>query len=181
MLYKIDVSIAMATGYAYCGNIGTHNLRSFSIIGNVHAKCNALLAMNEMYGIRVSFEGSILHAAQKEFNAKPLCVLVVGKENGKNDEEQFDSYELVFKGKNKGDGEWMYELDRETESQAWTELQEAFQLCKTGAISDGMKKIQKYISMYPKDTLIPKIFETVAATRLVLKFKLMNNSLEEYC
>ena len=134
---KFHVRVALATGEALIGTVGSDTTKSFTVIGDTVNIASRLEGVNKIYGTDLIINEDCLHLAEQDVEAREIdFVTVYGKT------EPVRIYELLSR---------IGELDSTTlqlrdayaialqlyREQKWTEAEKAFQNCLKISKNDG--------------------------------------------
>jgi len=134
---KFHVRVALATGEALIGTVGSDTTKSFTVIGDTVNIASRLEGVNKIYGTDLIINEDCLHLAEQDVEAREIDLLTV---YGKT--EPVRIYELLGK---------IGELDSSTSQlrdtfatalqkyreQKWTEAEKGFQNCLAIRKNDG--------------------------------------------
>jgi len=134
---KFHVRVALATGEALIGTVGSDTTKSFTVIGDTVNIASRLEGVNKIYGTDLIINEDCFHLAEQDVEAREIDLLTV---YGKT--EPVRIYELLGK---------MGELDSSTSQlrdtfatalqkyreQKWTEAEKGFQNCLAIRKNDG--------------------------------------------
>jgi adenylate cyclase len=134
---KFHVRVALATGEALIGTVGSDTTKSFTVIGDTVNIASRLEGVNKIYGTDLIINEDCLHLAEQDVEAREIDLLTV---YGKT--EPVRIYELLGK---------IGELDSSTSQlrdtfatalqkyreQKWTEAENGFQNCLAIRKNDG--------------------------------------------
>lgn len=136
-LPKFNVRVALATGEALIGTVGSDTTKSFTVIGDTVNIASRLEGVNKIYGTDLIINEDCFHLAEQDVEAREIDLLTV---YGKT--EPVRIYELLGK---------IGELDSSTSQlrdtfatalqkyreQKWTEAEKEFQNCLAIRKNDG--------------------------------------------
>ena len=134
---KFHVRVALATGEALIGTVGSNTTKSFTVIGDTVNIASRLEGVNKIYGTDLIINEDCFHLAEQDVEAREIDLLTV---YGKT--EPVRIYELLGK---------IGELDSSTSQlrdtfatalqkyreQKWTEAEKGFQNCLAIRKNDG--------------------------------------------
>ncbi|KAF0983002.1 hypothetical protein FDP41_010980 [Naegleria fowleri] len=174
---RVRVCIGVASGRTHVGNLGTHQLRFYSIVGPLISNAKKLSALCQVIaGCSILADSNTMSMgdAKNAFVVRPVERLVIENEGF---HEIVSSVYHVIKENHVVKDEWMYELEQQKANSRFKDFEAAFSVLESDKLSSmtdemAMSRIlesqvilQKHLEQHPEDAVttnrILKVFETI--------------------
>ncbi|KAL9649170.1 hypothetical protein ABK040_004191 [Willaertia magna] len=146
-----ELPLAVVTERVVCGNLGTENSKSFTVLGGVHNNLSEVFKFNEKYRIAITLNESALKVCGDAFNTRPLGTVKL--RNDFNIMESSRIYELGDSKEIKMD-EWMYELQQQEVKGKWNSYCEGYSLFEEGNFSQALEKFNEFEEKNTDDLVV---------------------------
>lgn len=174
---KAVVSIAIACGPAFMGNLGTNNLRQFTIVGPVMHSIENLSKLNSVYDVPIIVDDVVMREVHTEWTLRPLLDFEIDKPeyedvpsrglerlspgerarvraavaNITSKRQELSAFEVGTQKKVDMD-EWMYELEQQEKLNQWDTYSRAtMDLAMHGNASESYSAMAKYCEKHKND------------------------------
>ncbi|KAL9643364.1 hypothetical protein ABK040_014817 [Willaertia magna] len=146
-----EFSLTIITESVVCGNLGTEESKSFTVLGSVYKNLNKILKVNEKYNIPLTLNERASNCCTDKFYIRPLTELKL-----KNDLNIFETttiYELGDSNEIVMD-EWMYELQQQESKGKWNNYNEGYKLFKEKNYTEALEKFKLFEEKNAEDLVV---------------------------
>ncbi|KAL9648841.1 hypothetical protein ABK040_003772 [Willaertia magna] len=147
---------AIVTDAVACGNLGTHEVKTFTINGSIQKKIQRMLKKNSEYGISITISEKLQNVITDKYSSRRI-------ENIKfcNNKGQFEDLFVFELGESLhvDMDEWMYEMEKKESKNKWNDYNAGYQLYLDGNYQEALKKFEEYLQRDPYDKICTKMIE----------------------
>ncbi|KAL9656554.1 hypothetical protein ABK040_005316 [Willaertia magna] len=151
--FYCELPISIITETVVCGNIGTNDSKTFTVLGGYKNLVEAF-KINDKYRIAITLNERANKVCSNNFYTRPLEVVTL--QNDLNLCEFTKIYELGESSEIAMD-EWMYELQQQETKGKWIVYNEGYKLFEEGKYSRALKKFREFSEKNPDDFVVSNL------------------------
>jgi class 3 adenylate cyclase len=144
----LDISIAITSGITYYGNMGTHSMKFYTIIGPAMQRASTMYKSTSKWGVTVVCDANVYNTAQEEYQLRPLFTL---EDENSSADKKIKVYEL---GEMKSSDTWANELgdnNNKDDSSQWKVYNDAYELYESEQYEEAYEQFLNYLSKNAQD------------------------------
>ncbi|EFC38405.1 predicted protein [Naegleria gruberi] len=182
-------SIGISSGMANVGNLGTNNLRYYSIVGPMVTNSKNLSILGCSLGCKILADSeSVCTEATSAFVVRPVERFVLENSEGKTPTVVYE----VIKENSYEKDEWMYELEQQKANKKFKDFEAAFAIFDPKTVSsmsdsqvldriqESVNILQDHLNKYPEDQIITNRLLTILDTLTNQKSQNLAQALHNY-
>ncbi|KAL9648856.1 hypothetical protein ABK040_003786 [Willaertia magna] len=150
------IHCAVVTDSVACGNLGTSEVKSFSIIGNIQKKMQEMLTKNLELDIPITISGKVQKVIKEQFTTRPIETISFC--NNQCQPENINVFELG-EVLHVAMDEWMYEMEQKESKNKWNNYNEGYNLYMDGKYGDASQKFKEHLLRNPNDKVGKKMLD----------------------
>ncbi|KAL9648857.1 hypothetical protein ABK040_003787 [Willaertia magna] len=147
---------AIVTDSVACGNLGTSEVKSFTIIGNIQKKIQEMLTKNLEFDISITISERVQNEIKEKFLSR--CVEEIRFCNNKSQLEDLNVFELG-ESLHVAMDEWMYEMEQKESKNKWNNYNKGYLLYQEGNIKDALQYFEEHLLRNPNDLVGKKMIQ----------------------
>ena len=189
-LPELDYGIGVSRSECLVGNIGTSQVKYFSLIGECSSNALKLASLNATLRTKILTDESMTNALLSDFISRPVHFSkrnsVLGEDIAFDLDGKTTQKIIELIGEDKvNDDEWLYELQQKEDSQKYVYFEEAFEMLLSSSINREMLRkslniIGDYVEKDSKD-LVSKLLHNHLSTLLNLRDEELRERMKSFC
>jgi class 3 adenylate cyclase len=167
--YPMRITMGIATGDSFSGNMGTNSKRQLCTFGDAVFKADVLSKMNTKFGTTILINEAANSKITNNMTTRPAFHLVYddlksstkkeqSNDNDNTTSEEESIFELV-EFKNFNSDEWMYEMEQKKQLDRFKDYNLAYQLMSERKFNEALEQINLFIDQNPFDILSKNIHD----------------------
>jgi hypothetical protein len=138
----LDVSIGIASANCHYGNVGSNQMKWFTLIGPAANRSAKMCKHGQEWGVQIVCDNSIYDHVKDDYYTRPLTTITDSRGNNV----------LVHElGDTKAADAWASEINEKDDNNIWRVYNDAYSLFQQGMYDDAHESFVKFMEKYPLD------------------------------
>ncbi|KAL9645270.1 hypothetical protein ABK040_002470 [Willaertia magna] len=150
------INCAVVTDSVACGNLGTREIKTFTIIGDTQNKIQEMLNKNLEFEIPITINEKVQKAIKDKFLFRSVELARFCNNQG-----QLENLHILELGESThvNMDEWMYEMEQKESKNKWNNYNTGYNLYMDGNYAEALQHFKEHIIRNPNDKLCKKMIE----------------------